>query len=107
MDMARFERVFDPKAQGAWNLHEATVAAGADLDFFLMLSSISSVLGLYGQVNYAAANFFQDSLAQYRRQQGLPATSINLGVLGQYAGMSKPRMMTRTSSDCWKVRACS
>ena len=89
MDMARFERVFNPKAQGAWNLHEATRAAGADLDFFLMLSSISSVLGLFGQVNYAASNFFQDSLAHYRRQQGLPGTSVNLGVLGQYAGMSK------------------
>ena len=90
MDMARFERVFSPKAQGAWNLHAATLAAGVDLDFFLMLSSISSVLGLFGQVNYAAANYFQDSLAQYRRQSGLPATSVNLGVLGQYAGMSKP-----------------
>jgi len=44
---------------------------------------------LYGQVSYAAANFFQDALAQYRRQQGLPATSLNLGVLGQYAGMSR------------------
>ncbi len=90
MDMTRFERVFNPKAQGAWNLHEATLSAGADLDFFLMLSSISSVLGLFGQLNYATANFFQDSLAQYRRQCGLPATSVNLGVLGQYAGMSKP-----------------
>jgi len=89
MDMARFERVFSPKAQGAWNLHEATLAAGAHLDFFLMLSSISSVLGLVGQLNYAAANFFQDALAEHRRQQGLPATSVNLGVLGQYAGMSK------------------
>ena len=88
MDMERFQRVFNPKAQGAWNLHEATLAAGADLDFFVMLSSISSVFGLVGQVNYVAANFFQDSLAEYRRQQGLPATSVNLGVLGQYAGMS-------------------
>jgi NADPH:quinone reductase-like Zn-dependent oxidoreductase/surfactin synthase thioesterase subunit/acyl carrier protein len=89
MDMPRFNRVFSPKAQGAWNLHEATCAAGAELDFFVMLSSISSVLGLYGQVNYATANFFQDALAQHRRQHGLPATSVNLGVLGQYAGMSK------------------
>jgi NADPH:quinone reductase-like Zn-dependent oxidoreductase/surfactin synthase thioesterase subunit len=89
MDMARFERVFAPKAQGAWNLHEATLAIGADLDFFVMLSSLSSVLGLYGQVNYAAANFFQDALAQYRRKLALPATSVNLGVLGQYAGMSR------------------
>ena len=79
---------FNPKAQGAWNLHEATVAAEVDLDFFMMLSSISSILGLFGQLNYAAANYFQDSLAQYRRQLGLAATSVNLGVLGQYAGMS-------------------
>src|SRR5205814_2338617 len=68
---------------------KATLAAGANLDFFLMLSSISSVFGVYGQVNYAAANYFQDSLAQYRRQRGLPASSINLGLLGQYAGMTK------------------
>ena len=89
MDMARFERVFNPKAQGAWNLHEATLTAGVDLDFFVMLSSISSALGFYGQVNYAAANFFLDALAHYRRQRGLPATAVNLGVLGQYAGLSR------------------
>ncbi len=89
MDMSRFTRVFNPKAQGAWNLHDATLAIGANLDFFLTLSSISSVLGLVGQVNYAAANYFQDALAQHRRQLGLAATSVNLGVLGQYAGMSK------------------
>lgn len=88
MDMARFERAFQPKAQGAWNLHEATFACGAELDFFLMLSSISSTLGLIGQVNYAAANYFQDALARYRQQIDLPATSVNLGVLGDYAGMS-------------------
>ena len=54
-----------------------------------MLSSISAVFGVIGQLSYAAANFFQDSLAQFRRQRGQPATSINLGLLGQYAGMSK------------------
>src|SRR5262249_888244 len=27
--------------------------------------------------------------AQYRRQMGLPGTSINLGVMGQYAGLSR------------------
>jgi acyl transferase domain-containing protein/NADPH:quinone reductase-like Zn-dependent oxidoreductase/surfactin synthase thioesterase subunit len=89
MDIVRFERVFGPKAQGAWNLHEATLAAGANLDFFVMLSSISSVLGFYGQVNYVAANFFQDALAHYRRQRGLPGTAVNLGVMGQYAGLSR------------------
>ncbi len=89
MTMARFEHVFNPKAQGAWNLHEATLVANVDLEFFVMLSSISSVLGFVGQVNYVAANFFEDALAEYRRQQGLPATAVNLGVLGQYAGLSR------------------
>lgn len=89
IDMSRFAKVFQPKAQGAWNLHQATVDAGIDLDFFVMMSSISSVLGFVGQVNYAASNYFEDALAHYRRQQGLPATSINLGVLGQFAGLSR------------------
>ena len=106
MDMDAVRAGLQPQGQGAWNLHEATLAAGVNLDFFVMLSSISSVLGLVGQANYAAANFFQDSLAQYRRQQGLPATSVNLGVLGQYAGCPEPRTMFQESSDSWRVRAC-
>src|SRR5262249_28134614 len=89
MDLDRFAGVFGPKAQGAWNLHEATLAAGAELDFFVMLSSISSVLGFYDQVHYVAANCFQDALAVYRRQRGLPGTAVNLGVMGQYAGLSR------------------
>lgn len=91
MDGNRFQRVFNPKALGAWNLHEATRTGRAELDFFLMLSSISSVLGLTGQANYATANYFLDSLSHYRRQLGLPATAVNLGVLGDYAGMSKTK----------------
>jgi acyl transferase domain-containing protein/NADPH:quinone reductase-like Zn-dependent oxidoreductase/surfactin synthase thioesterase subunit/NAD(P)-dependent dehydrogenase (short-subunit alcohol dehydrogenase family) len=89
MTAARFRRVFEPKAIGAWNLHRATSERGLDLDFFVMLSSISAVMGLYGQSNYAAANYFLDSLAELRHTEGLPATSINLGVLGDYAGMSR------------------
>ena len=89
MNMERFSKVFQPKAQGAWNLSEATQKADCNLDFFLMLSSLASVFGFYGQINYAAANYFQDSLADYRRQRGLPGTVINLGVLGDYAGLSK------------------
>ena len=89
MDEQRFMRVFAPKALGAWNLHQASVHHDNTLDFFMMLSSISSVLGLFGQINYASANFFLDSLAASRHLQSLPATSVNLGVLGEYAGMSK------------------
>lgn len=89
IDMTRFERVFQPKAQGAWNLHQATLEAGVELDFFVMMSSISSALGFIGQINYAASNYFEDALAHFRRQRGLAATSVNLGVLGEFAGLSR------------------
>lgn len=87
MDKALFEKVFVPKAMGAWNLHIASETL--DLDFFISLSSISAVFGLPGQANYSSANNFLDKLVAYRRTKGLHAQSVNLGVLGQYAGMSK------------------
>ncbi|OHX68065.1 type I polyketide synthase [Flammeovirga pacifica] len=87
LDADRFMRVYSPKAMGAWALHKASL--GHDLDFFLSFSSISAVFGLPGQANYSSANNFLDRLATYRQSLGLVGNSVNLGVLGDYAGMSK------------------
>jgi acyl transferase domain-containing protein/surfactin synthase thioesterase subunit/NADPH-dependent curcumin reductase CurA/NADP-dependent 3-hydroxy acid dehydrogenase YdfG len=92
---ARFWGVFAPKALGAWHLHQVT--QHMQLDFFVMVSSCSSVLGLLGQFSYAAANQFLDSLAHQRQASGKHGLSVNLGVLGDYAGMS------RSSADTDKV----
>ncbi len=73
----RFTTVMAPKAQGAWHLH--TLTEGLPLDFFVMFSSVASLLGSSGQANYAAANAFLDSLAHYRRSRGLTALTINWG----------------------------
>jgi acyl carrier protein len=70
-----FAKVMKPKVQGAWNLHRQT--QNLPLDFFVMFSSIASVIGSPGQGNYSAGNAFLDALAHYRQQQNLPALSIN------------------------------
>ncbi|GES33665.1 type I polyketide synthase [Streptomyces angustmyceticus] len=81
----RFARVMAPKAQGAWHLH--TLTADRPLDFFVLFSSVSSLLGTPGQATYAAANAFLDGLASYRRGLGLPGLAIQWGSWGE-TGMS-------------------
>jgi acyl transferase domain-containing protein/acyl carrier protein len=90
----RFQRVMEPKVQGAWNLHRLTT--GLDLDHFVLFSSMASLLGTPGQGNYAAANAFLDGLAQFRRAMGLPGLSVNwgawpIGVAEQLSSHDKAR----------------
>lgn len=76
-DTQRFEKAMEGKALGALNLHKHTLKMKPD--FFIMFSSMVSIIGLTGLSNYASANAFMDSLAYYRRLNGLPALSINWG----------------------------
>ena len=69
-----------PKVDGAKNLHSAL--EGSNLDFFIMFSSISYVVGQAGQANYAAANAYLAAFAQYRHSLGLPASVLNVAVMG-------------------------
>ncbi|MHB9857128.1 type I polyketide synthase [Streptomyces sp. YIM S03343] len=77
LDAERLNRVWRPKALGAWRLHTAT--AECDLDWWVCHSSIASLIGGAGQVSYAAANAFVDALAEWRTARGMPALSINWG----------------------------
>ncbi|MGB0521655.1 MAG: SDR family NAD(P)-dependent oxidoreductase [Flammeovirgaceae bacterium] len=73
----KFQRVYTPKINGLWNLHELT--ADKDLKLFLLYSSATSIVGTLGQSNYSAANTFLDAYANYRISQGLPCHTINWG----------------------------
>lgn len=73
----QFSQVLAPKVSGAWNLHQSTLSS--QLDFFVVFSSLASVVGYRGQGAYAAANGFMDGLTRHRRSIGLPALSVSWG----------------------------
>ncbi|KAF3067200.1 Lovastatin diketide synthase LovF [Daldinia childiae] len=71
----------DPKVLGTWNLHNATVGRGLNLDLFVLFGSISGIVGQRGQANYSGANTFLDSFVQYRHSLGLNASAVDIGVM--------------------------
>ncbi|KAF2019472.1 putative polyketide synthase [Aaosphaeria arxii CBS 175.79] len=77
-----------PKYNGTFNLHTEFSEPGS-LDFFVMLSSVSGVLGIASQANYAAGGSYEDALARWRQSQSLPAVSIDLGPISDVGYVSK------------------
>lgn len=78
MTLADYEAVIRPKVQGTWNLHDQLPK---DMDFFVMLSSTSGIIGNASQAAYAAASTFLDSFAKYRNNLGFAASTLDLGVI--------------------------
>lgn len=92
----RFAKVLAPKVQGAWHLH--TLTQNQPLDFFVMFSSIASLLGNAGQSNHAAANAFLDALAYHRQAQGLAGLSINWGAWSQVGAFAQRQLDEQTKT---------
>jgi NADPH:quinone reductase-like Zn-dependent oxidoreductase/acyl carrier protein len=87
----RFDKVLRSKIDSTWLVHQQTL--DLPLDFFVLFSSATALLGAPGQANYAAANAFLDSFAQYRRSTGRAALAIDWGAwaeIGLAARMSSP-----------------
>jgi hypothetical protein len=77
----QWDRAVGLKRDSSWILHEETLHDR--LDFFILVSSIASVLGNRGQGNYNIGNTFLNALAKYRRSIGLTAISVALGAMSK------------------------
>jgi len=76
-----------PKYTGA--LHLAEVSAKHPLDFFVVYSSLASVLGNVGQSAYSAANSAMGTLAQQLSNYGMPVYNIQWGPWQNMGMMSR------------------
>jgi myxalamid-type polyketide synthase MxaE and MxaD len=96
MDRATFDRVVNPKLNGALHLDRLL----PDVDLFVLFSSTGGFLVQPGQANYAAANAGLDGLAHDRRARGKHALSIAWGVwagLGLVSGGTAERNVEEMS----------
>jgi myxalamid-type polyketide synthase MxaC len=72
-----------PKVQGTWLLHE--LSQGMPLDFFVLFSSTTTLLGAAGLGHYAAANQFLDGSGSLSAGAGSARRQHQLGHLGRDA----------------------
>lgn len=79
MSFQNISSVLKPKVDGSKYLNE--LFQENTLDFFVFFSSMTGVIGNMGQSNYTAANTFMCALARQRRNKGLAASVINIGVI--------------------------
>jgi NADPH:quinone reductase-like Zn-dependent oxidoreductase/short-subunit dehydrogenase/acyl carrier protein len=79
IDERRLRDVLRPKIAGAENLERLTI--DLKLDYFVLFSSATTVIGSPGQGAYVAANGFLEGLARRRRSVGLPALAIAWGAI--------------------------
>jgi len=77
LDEAILAGMLASKVAGTRNL--LALVAGKPLDFAVLFSSTTALLGAGGLAHYAAANGYLDAVAHERRAAGFPVTSVNWG----------------------------
>lgn len=86
-DVQQVKQVLAPKLQGTLNLDEAT--KNHELDFFVMFSSMTALIGNIGQSDYAYANHLMDHFIHMRSKMNRPGKSLSINwPLWEEGGMS-------------------
>ncbi|HEY6186084.1 MAG TPA: amino acid adenylation domain-containing protein [Pyrinomonadaceae bacterium] len=90
-------RVLAPKVHGTRVLEE--LFKDEPLDFLALFSSLNSVLGAFGQVDYCAANAFLDAFAHHNlHRSGTPTLTVNWDTWGD-VGMAVNAHLAFRSHD--------
>jgi len=89
----RLRAVLKTKLRGAENLDKATV--GQPLDFFVVYSSATTVIGSPGQGAYVAANAWLEGFARQRRAAGKPALAIGWGAISDVGIIARDKQLGR------------
>ncbi|KAH9905003.1 polyketide synthase [Xylariomycetidae sp. FL2044] len=77
MSYDQWRRGVRAKVDNSINLHKHL----SSLDFFVVLSSVTGVVGHSSQANYTAGNTFLDALARHRTARGQPAVALDLSAI--------------------------
>jgi acyl transferase domain-containing protein/acyl carrier protein len=103
MTAEAFTSVMRPKVEGSWLLHEWS--RSQKLDFFVMFSSTTALLGSRNLAHYAAANQFLDGLAYRRAAEGLPALVINWGTWDEMGDIPEEQRTAYRKSGLHPMRS--
>ncbi|KAB2100109.1 Hybrid PKS-NRPS synthetase [Alternaria gaisen] len=97
LQLASFNRVVEPKVVGSMILDK--IFHDVDLDFFIMFSSISCIVGNRGQSSYSAANLAETTIASGRRSRGLSASTLALGMVVGVGYVARANLATEAIKD--------
>lgn len=113
-DEKGFMDAVSPKIQGTWILEKLTKQDS--LDFFILFSSLASILGGQGQGDYTASNSCLDAYALYMDLNGRRSLSINwaawretgmaVGHISGVEGRLQP-LSTLEALECFDIAAKS
>lgn len=86
---AEAHETFAPKSAGSYNLHRLSRKMGFGLDFVVLLGSLTSISRGATHALYSVANCFMDEFCRFRQSQGLPCTTVSIGVIGDVGFMGR------------------
>ncbi|OGT44580.1 MAG: hypothetical protein A3E82_01680 [Gammaproteobacteria bacterium RIFCSPHIGHO2_12_FULL_38_11] len=95
----KMHRVLAPKLLGAWHLHQASIEHQLSLDYFVVYSSVTTLLGNPGQANYVAANAFLESLMSMRRASNMPGFYVAWGAIDDVGYLARNNDMKQTLTE--------